>query len=75
MCFVLRDFDVHHSDCYVLLWPVSTEIMLLMFTKALESQGMITAISTWRACNFVLSFLLFVICCILSFVCNILSVL
>jgi hypothetical protein len=28
MCLVLRDFDVHLSNCYVLLWPVSTEIVL-----------------------------------------------
>ena len=28
MCFVLRDYDVHLSNCYVLLWPVSTEIVL-----------------------------------------------
>ena len=33
------------------------------------------AISMWHACNFVLLFLLFVICCILSFVNNIPSVL
>ena len=33
------------------------------------------AVSTWRACNFVLSSFLFVICCILSFVYNIPSVL
>ena len=32
------------------------------------------AVSTWHACDFVLSFLLFVICCILNFV-NIVSVL
>jgi len=28
MCYVLRDFNVHHSNCNVLLWPVNTEIVL-----------------------------------------------
>jgi hypothetical protein len=79
VCSVLKVFVVHYSGCNVLLWPVNTEIVLycivlycivlyciVLYCIVLYCIVLARQVRTWLACDFVLAFVLILICFIVS---------